>query len=307
MAPSGQLGLDGATGAHANSRSCQRCVNANRSVRSHCSGTNWDDNARAWRANSTKNGHRPRGCPAIGAFLLYEVSQLIGELALTEPLPELLDEIAQRVHILQQALIPRLYAGDVSIRAKLPFHVIQHREGLAWRCAELSDDALDAVRNNRWAAAALLVRAVVETVAACWYLKNKVAASLEVHSTSDLDTAVHRSVLGSRTSDVLPEAINVMTFVQTVDKDLDGFRNQFDRLCEYAHPNWAGTASLFSEANAAERAVIFGRNIGGVKHIETLCVVNLSVALGLFEVAYNSLADMQSELVQLCEAELGAS
>ena len=66
-----------------------------------------------------------------------------------ESLPDLIEEIAQRLQILEKSLVPRLEAADASIRAKLPFHVIQHREGLAWRCAELSRDALDAIRNAR--------------------------------------------------------------------------------------------------------------------------------------------------------------
>jgi hypothetical protein len=224
---------------------------------------------------------------------------------LTETIPELLQETAQRLQTLQQSLIPRLDAADVSVRAKLPFHVIQHREGLAWRCAELAADARDAISARRWAAASLLVRAAVETAAACWYLKNKVAAAISTKLTSDLDAAVHRSLLGSRTSDVLPEAINVMTFVQAVDKELQGFLGQFERLCEFAHPNWAGTASLFSETDIEKRAVTFGRHPRGADYVERLAVVNLCVALELFEQAYNALADMQNDLIELCEGNLG--
>jgi hypothetical protein len=220
--------------------------------------------------------------------------------------PELIDEVTQRLQTLSQSLVRRLEAEDVSIREKLPFHVVQNREGLAWRLAELSQDALQAMQAGRLASASLLVRAAVETVAALWYLQKKVADAIQSHSTAELHATLHRLLLGSRTSELLPEAINVLTFVDAVEKDLEGFRHQFDQLCEYAHPNWAGTASLFSKTNLEERAVNFGRHPDGSEHVEILTAVNLSVALGLFEHAYNQLADMHADLVQLAEANLRA-
>src|SRR5690606_16531097 len=158
----------------------------------------------------------------------------------TQSIAVLLDEIQARLEALEESLVKRLEAADVSRRAKLPFHVIQYRETLAWRCADLGRDAYDAIRDDRLATGALLVRAVVVTVAAQWYLQSSVRRAIECGSTQDLEMSVSRLLLGSRTNSDMPDAINVMTFVQAANKDVEGFLGQFERLCEFAHPNWAG-------------------------------------------------------------------
>lgn len=224
----------------------------------------------------------------------------------TKPVSDLLNEIQARLEALEQSLVRRLEAAHVSRRAKLPFHVIQYRETLAWRCADLGRDAYEAIRDNRLTTGALLVRAVVETVAAQWYLHLKVSRAVESGSPQDLETSVSRLLLGSRTSSDMPDPINVMTFVQAANKEIEGFLAQFERLCEFAHPNWAGTSLIYSSPNLEERAVTYGRGIRKADSLEVLAVVNLSVALRMFEIAYNRLSDTQERLVELCDSQLPA-
>ena len=46
----------------------------------------------------------------------------------------------------------------------------------------------------------------------------------------------------------LPQALNVMTFIQRAEKDIKGFESRYAALSDIAHPNWRGTALLYSRS-----------------------------------------------------------
>lgn len=102
-------------------------------------------------------------------------------------------------------------------------------------------------------------------------------------------------------TDILPEAINVLNFVDLVEKDIEGFRDQYDRLSEIAHPNWAGTILLFSKVDESKAIGYFGENIRGGDSARATGAVNLAVSLRMFEVSYNSITDLVPAFVNLCE------
>jgi hypothetical protein len=110
--------------------------------------------------------------------------------------------------------------------------------------------------------------------------------------------------MGSRSDPELPKAINVLTFVDRVDKDIEGFRNQYDLLCEFAHPNWAGTVLLYSKLDIQNLWTDFGANIRGGDGARVTGVMNLSVALAMFERSYNRISDLMPRFIALCEDEM---
>jgi hypothetical protein len=95
------------------------------------------------------------------------------------------------------------------------------------------------------AAATILTRAAVETSAAMWYLHKNLAPAVKAKAVGDIDDCLKRLMMGSKSvdRDIMPEAVNVMTFVKHVDKEIEGFLHQYEGLSEYAHPNWSGPGS----------------------------------------------------------------
>ena len=97
-----------------------------------------------------------------------------------------MDEIRDRLELLESNLPQRIEAGGIFRRSKLPFRTdFQCREVLAWRCAELAREAYEALKRDRFVTAILLTRAVIETVAAQWYLSEKLRIALD---TGNLET-----------------------------------------------------------------------------------------------------------------------
>lgn len=216
----------------------------------------------------------------------------------------LLSEIRERLKLLECSLPKRVDPMAVSQISKVPFKALLYRGALIWRMAELGRVAFESFENNKLASAILLTRATVETSAALWYLCAKLDATLQSGAVGEIDDYLMKLIMGSKTNlDIMPEAINVLTFVDRVDKDIPGFRHQYDMLSEFAHPNWAGTALLYSKPDPPNLWTDFGANIRAGDSTKQVGVSNLSVALMIFERSYNGVADLMPAFIALCENE----
>ena len=219
----------------------------------------------------------------------------------------LLAEADVRLRLLEDGRPASLDGYVISARSKVPFLVLRCRESLLWRIVQLGRSAFDSFANNKLASAILLTRATVETSAALWYLRAKLENTVQSKTLGNIRNDLTRLSMGSRVdTDILPEAINVLNFVDLVGKDIEGFRDQYDRLSEFAHPNWAGTLLLFSKVDETKGIADFGENIRGGDSARATGAVNLAVSLQMFEVTYNSITDLMPEFVRLCEQQPAA-
>jgi hypothetical protein len=224
-----------------------------------------------------------------------------GDRDVPETIGKLMYEIRDRLNRLESARETRVDAM-VCPDSKLPNNVWACRTGLAWRMTELSRSAFENLEMDRLVSAILLTRAAVETCAALWYLSAEVDRAVELEAVGDIDEHLGRLLQGSRRYTNLPDPIRVGKFVERVDKDVEGFHEQYAKLCEYAHPNWSGTAHLYSKPDPANQWTDFGANIRGAESARRLGVVNLSVALGFFERSYNRIADAFPAFIELCRS-----
>lgn len=223
-----------------------------------------------------------------------------------ESVPLLMQEIRERLQSLEANLPKSLDAMAVSRTTKLPWKALLYRETLSWRMAELARDAFEHFEKDRLASAILLTRGAVETSAALWYLCGKVSAVVDSETLGDVDNYLMRLIMGSKIEPNLPPAINVLSFVDHVDKEIEGFRHQYDLLSEFSHPNWAGTGFLFYKHNEKTRVTDFGANLK-TENAKVIGVVNLSVALAMFERSYNRVAEILPAFTALCEGQLATS
>ena len=224
-----------------------------------------------------------------------------------ETLESMMGEIRGRLELLESSLPRRVDSLAISPHTKLPFKVLLHREVLIWRMAELSRCAFENLEKERLASAITLIRAAVETSAALWYLWTKLDGAVQARAVGDIDDYLMKLIMGSKTNPDLPQAINVLTFVDRVNKDIDGFRHQYDNLSEFAHPNWAGTGLLYSKSDSQNLWTDFGANIRGLRSTKQAGAVNLSVALMIFERNYNLVGDLMPPFVELCESRAKAA
>jgi hypothetical protein len=219
---------------------------------------------------------------------------------------EMLAEVGESRNRLQARLLRQLRAEDVSDTAKVPFNVVMCREVLARRILELAPAALQTLAREQFAATALLTRAVVETGAALWYLAQSVKRAEESGESAEVRERVVKLLHGSRTTPEAPAAISVLTFVDALEKHVEGVRQAYDRLSEMAHPNWAGTLYLFGTPDREARSCVFGPS-ADVPELRVRTAAVLSGTLLLVEAAFDRIAASMPRLVAICERELGAA
>lgn len=218
---------------------------------------------------------------------------------MAERIDDVMLEIRQNVEWLESSRPARVDAM-ISPESKLPFKALCFREGLIWRMAELSRGAYDHFTQNQLVNATLLTRGAVETSAAAWYLHAKIDASLQKSEVGDLDEYLMRLAVGSRTDTEMPSAISVLTFIDRMEKDVAGCKQQYELLSEIAHPNWAGTGLLYSKPDPENLWTDFRpytRDAGP----RIIGVMNLSVALLSFQHSYNAISDRMSMFMDLCQ------
>lgn len=234
--------------------------------------------------------------------------------AMMSPTPEdgrkektetLLAEADARLSLLEGARPKSVDGFALSSISKLPFKALRYRESLLWRIVQLGRGAFESFASSKLASAILLTRAVTETSAALWYLSVKLKAAVEAKELGTIDDSLVKLLMGSRTDAALPQAISVLTFIAHVEKDLEGFTEQYNRMSEFAHPNWAGTTLLFSKVDESGTIADFGENIRGGDTAKITGAVNLSVSLAMFESSYNSITDLMPAFVVLCEQRTG--
>lgn len=195
--------------------------------------------------------------------------------------------------------------ASVSLRAKIPYKVLCYREGLIWRIEELSRTACDCYDKGDVVAAIILTRSATEVSAAAWYMMELVNRQIEHGVQPDLDDKVMKLLLGHKNATDMPVAINVLTFMDILDKTLPGVRRAYDTLSEYAHPNWSGTALAYSKNDTTEFLTNFGKGLRAEP--DNHAAIGLNCLLGsleVFEWSYNSISEAMPDFIRVCEADL---
>jgi hypothetical protein len=225
-----------------------------------------------------------------------------------ETFMSLMNEIRGRIEVLESNLPASVDAMAVSRTSKLPFKVLLYREALVWRMAELARGAFDNFGTDNLVSAIVLARAAVETTAALWYLFATVATAVKSNDVGNIDEYLMKlnmgMATGAPTEVVMPRPVRVHKFLERVEKDIPGFNHQYGILCEYAHPNWRGTALVYSKSDMENRVTYFGKNMRQADNTKLIGASNLSVALLMFERSYNRIAEILPAFIKLCEDRL---
>ena len=216
-------------------------------------------------------------------------------------------ELCERLESLDRSLPRRVEGYALSPDSKLPMKALVYREVLIWRMTELSRSAMENLEKENLSVAVTLIRAALETTAGLWYLKTKLDHAVTSQSQGDIDEYLMKLIMGTKTEPEMPQAINVLTFIDRINKDIEGFRGQYDHLSEFAHPNWAGTSLLYSKPDQKNLWTDFGKNIRGLNSTKQAGALNLSVALMIFEKTYNRIADLMPAFIKLCSRPETAS
>lgn len=228
---------------------------------------------------------------------------------MTAPEAESLSTIESTLTALATLRPSHVDPAHYSAKAKIPSKVAGLRAGLLYRLVEVASVSLQCLKGGQIAAAVVLARAALETVAALWFATRKVERAIEARRVVELDDDLMKLLLGFKAAKPCaetPEAINVLTFFKHIGKDVQEMEIIYADLSEYAHPNWAGAASLYSKPDLVNRRLDFHAiqptNTAPVELTRTA----LEISVVAFQHLYKQIDRLMPKLIELTESALNS-
>lgn len=170
---------------------------------------------------------------------------------------KLLDEAVQLAAHIRDGLPEGFDIAMLTLNSKLPFKALSYREAPIHRFSDLASGAADAAVAGRLVSAATLTRGSMETLARAWELRDKISAFSQRPDVDALDKFLMSRLFGSRNNPELPEASNILNAIDWVAKQVPHFRENYDRLSEFAHPNYSGTFQAFASIDRLNFSIKF--------------------------------------------------
>ena len=220
----------------------------------------------------------------------------------------LLVEARQHVQALSASLPTIIDAGSFRTSSgeicgsKAPTIALSFRETQAWRVEEFSRAACDMIERGDLVVGVANVRHVIESCAAVWYLLDLI----ERHTKTGIDhkelyDRLGKLFLGSKNVfPDMPRAVNVMTFIEKMDKVHPGVARNYDQLSEISHPNWAGSVAMFANRSEDNFTTYFGRSLRGHSATQNMALSSLIDGMEIFTHAYNRITDLVPNFVDAC-------
>src|SRR5580692_2701605 len=145
-------------------------------------------------------------------------------------------------------------------RSKIAWKLATYQHALLHRSISLIDGTALCWNNLSALAAMLSARALMETVAVFAELESRVTLLLAEENLSGLDALAQNGIFASPDPEWLEEApdtkaVNVLTYIDKLDKRASGYRGHYDRLSERCHPNAAGHSMMFSKLDRSDGTV----------------------------------------------------
>jgi hypothetical protein len=202
------------------------------------------------------------------------------------------DEVRNYIDRINTSLPSLIHAGGLTLKSKLPWKAQSLREVLMHRLAETATGALAELDAARDVSFAILTRATMETFSLFFSLDDAIAKFLADGDVEKLDQFLMTGLMGWRTFEEMPKAIQILKCIDLFDKKSKGFRHGYDMLSEIAHPNWAGTLGSFAVTEKFE--LHLGKR--GSQVAETVGLNMLAATLDAFILFYNENADRLDRL-----------
>ena len=176
----------------------------------------------------------------------------------TDQTSEHLEEAKRLSTELMRSLATLVYESDYTFNSRLPFKAASLRELLAHRMYDLSQSAISNLDKNAVVPAATLTRAGLETVAILYCLNREMTNFFDSKDGGRINTFLMSSLTGSRDDDAPIRSVNVLNSIDKVAKELPGFRQSYDNLSEYTHPNWSGLLGSYGTVDREQHVLHLG-------------------------------------------------
>ena len=210
-----------------------------------------------------------------------------------------LDEVGTFLKQINVNLPKKISAASLSHHSKLLFKAFSLRGVLVHRITDLTEVAIDLYEADKVVPAIIMTRSVFETTAVLYLLYKKIKKAAMTKMLGDIDDFLMKSLFGGRVKNAPIESYNILTAINHADKDFSSYRESYDRLSEFVHPNWSGVSGAYSKLNRSTMELYLGKEFGKVPIMISLPL--LAGALELFIHYYDELDHYLLKFNKFCD------
>ncbi len=175
------------------------------------------------------------------------------------------------------------------------------------RVVDLSSETCNAWNSKKPVVAIILVRAVIENCAYLYDIASKLRMNIQNNDFQSIHDLIINRMMGSRTIKGSQESVNVMTVIDKVDKTIAGFRDHYEFLCDFCHPNYSGMHGLYGKINREKIYFDLNRDFGLTEQVFTFILTGLLPGLLMFEESLNQIEKTYPALIKLSNEDAAKS
>lgn len=183
---------------------------------------------------------------------------------------------------------------------KVAWKFLVFREAAIWRFWELSDSALKLIELKNYTSSSVMIRSAFEMNAILHYMCAKINVAISNDDPRELNQLAMQILMGSKVEDGSDRAVNIMTALECLEKDVPKTTAFYANLSELAHPNWEGVAVPFSFGPMDQYNVNFGRDLETSERLRARAIRDLDTVLMHFEIPYNDFSKVLPALDEFC-------
>lgn len=189
-----------------------------------------------------------------------------------------------------------------NLRSKTPYVALCYREGQYFRVEEFARAACDLFERNDVVAGVTAVRAMAESAACVWYLYELLKREAYEELSPDIHSRLVALLMGHRSDEGFPTAVNVLKIIEKADKKIPGLRRNYDLMSEFAHPNYAGCLGIYGTRDEKTLITYFDRSEAKSEYGKKLGLNSLLALHSMVVFSYNEINDILPDFEAHIEA-----
>jgi hypothetical protein len=150
-------------------------------------------------------------------------------------------------------------------------------QALAYRVVDLAEATILLWTNKRWLMSVIGARSMLETTALIHYVVSEIEKAVEARDITKLDAIAMQQTFSMRKGDAEFPATQILTAIDRATKVLPEFRELYELLSEYAHPNSDGHYFFFADLDVNQHVTRFSRDKRGSSAIKFIASAFTSI------------------------------
>ncbi|MEX0660847.1 MAG: hypothetical protein WEA58_12335 [Balneolaceae bacterium] len=213
---------------------------------------------------------------------------------------KLIEEVEEAINEIE-SLLPNDFDGKtLSKKSKLPYKLASIYYSYSYRFHAIANSALQLFKFENYLSSAILIRSLMETASVLFLVEERIERNLNSFNCEETDKFLMKILVGGKLKSYEYFAYNCLKAIDKVDgKKYDQFREMYDQLSEFAHPNWAGSAGYFSKIES-EGIKIFTLN-DGIKN-PFFILFPFSISITVLIDSINSIKKLMPKFIKICES-----